>query len=89
MISLPTDNSPIVLDSEDNSHMETGDITVPLTLAEHELMLEIVSNAVGYLDFLVPSTYDLPENCEVLQRYDMINNLRERLLILWTDRFTN
>jgi hypothetical protein len=89
MISLPTDNSPIVLDSEDNSHMETGDITVPLTLAEHELMLEIVSNAVDYLDFIVPSTYDLPENCEVLQRYDMINNLRERLLILWTDRFTN
>jgi hypothetical protein len=89
MISLPTDNSSIVLDSEDNSHMETGDVTVPLTLAEHELMLEIVSNTVGYLDFLVPSTYDLPENCEVLQRYDMINNLRERLLILWTDRFTN
>lgn len=81
-------NSDIAIDTDIDSHIEKGDIVVSLTLAEHELMNDIIMNAVNAADFAIPYCLaDLPFDNEIVQRYTMLENLRERFNILWADRF--
>lgn len=88
MISLPNTNSHTAMDTDMDSHMEQGDIVVPLTMAEHELLNEIIIHAVDAANFAIPyCLHDLPIANEIVQRYTMIDNLRERFGILWADRF--
>jgi hypothetical protein len=88
MISLPNMNSNIAIDTDIDSHIEKGDIVVPFTLAEHELMNDIIMNAVNAADFAIPYCLsDLPFDNEIVQRYTMLDNLRERFVYLWADRF--
>ena len=88
MISLPNMNYDIAIDTDDDSHYQQGDIVVSLTLAEHELMNDIIMNAVNAADFAIPYCLaDLPLGNEIVQRYTMLENLRERFNILWADRF--
>lgn len=88
MISFPNMNSNIVMDTNDDSHMVKGDILVPLTMAEHELMNDIILHAVEAANFAIPYCLaDLPLDNEIVQRYTMLENLRERFVYLWADRF--
>jgi len=80
---------PIVEDTNEDSHIVQGDIQVPLTFAEHELINEVLLQAVNSFDFACPyGMFDLPIDSEIVQRYTMLENLRERFNILWSDRFT-
>jgi hypothetical protein len=80
---------PIVEDTNEDSHIVQGDIQVPLTFAEHELINEVLLQAVNSFDFACPyGMFDLPIDSEIVQRYTMLDNLRERFNILWSDRFT-
>lgn len=88
MISLPTPNYPVVEDSNEDSHIVQGDIQVTLTFAEHELINEVLMQASTAFDFACPyGMFELPISSEIVQRYTMIENLRERFNTLWTDRF--
>ena len=88
MISFPNTNSHTAMDTDMDSHMEQGDILVPLTMAEHELMNDIILHAVEAADFTIPFCLsDLPLDNEIVQRYTMLANLRERFIYLWADRF--
>ena len=81
-------NSNIAIDTDIDSHIEKGDIVVAFTLAEHELMNDIIMNAVNATDFAIPYCLaDLPLDNEIVQRYTMLDNLRERFVYLWADRF--
>ena len=87
MISLPS-NQLIVEDTNENAHIDQNDIQVTLTFAEHELINDVLMQAINSLDFACPyGLYDLPINSEVVQRYTTIENLRERFNTLWSDRF--
>lgn len=87
MISLPN-NQSIVEDTNEDSHIDQNDIQVTLTFAEHELITDVLMQAVNALDFACPyGLHDLPMDSEVVQRYTMVENLRERFNTLWTDRF--
>jgi hypothetical protein len=89
MISLPTPNYPVVEDSNEDSHIVQGDIQVTLTFAEHELMNDVLMQASTAFDFACPyGFHELPIDSEIVQRYTMIENLRERFNTLWSDRFT-
>jgi hypothetical protein len=89
MISLPTPNYPVVEDTNEDSHIVQGDIQVPLTFGEHELMNEVLMQASTAFDFACPyGMFDLPIDSEIVQRYTMLENLRERFNTLWSDRFT-
>ena len=80
---------PIVEDTNEDSHIVQGDIQVQLTFAEHELMNEVLMQAVNSFDFACPyGIYELPIDSEIVQRYTMLENLRERFNTLWSDRFT-
>ena len=89
MISLPTPNYPVVEDTNEDSHIVQGDIQVPLTYAEHELINEVLMQASTAFEFALPyGMFDLPIDSEIVQRYTMLENLRERFNTLWSDRFT-
>lgn len=87
MISLPT-HQPIVEDTNDDAHINQDDIQVTLTFAEHELINDVLMQAINALDFSCPyALHNLPIDSEVVQRYTMVENLRERFNALWSDRF--
>lgn len=88
MISLPVANYPTVEDTTDDSHVDQNDVNVTFTYAEHEMMVEIMCEIANMLDFACPSgMFDLPIDSELVQRYTMIENLRERFNTSWVDRF--
>lgn len=87
MISLPA-NQLIVEDTNEDSHISKGDIQVSLTFGEHELMMDVLMQAISAIDFACPyGIHELPLDSEIVQRYTMLDNLRERFSVLWTDRF--
>lgn len=87
MISLPM-NQLIVEDTNDDAHIDQGDIQVTLTYAEHEMINDVLMQAVNAFEFTCPyGIFDLPIDSELVQRYTMLDNLRERFNTLWSDRF--
>jgi hypothetical protein len=90
MISLQTPDYPVVEDTNDDAHIAQGDIQVSLTFAEHELMNDVLMQASTAFEFALPyGIYELPLDSEIVQRYTMLENLRERFNTLWSDRFTS
>jgi hypothetical protein len=71
--------------------MNEGNITVTLTESQHELINEMLMNALDAFQFVAPyadGVYDLPLDNPIVQRYTMVENLRELFYELWSDRFT-
>lgn len=70
--------------------METGNITVTLTESQHEMIVEILTNAQEAFNFVIPSSEYLtslaPDN-EVVQRQGILDSLQELFFSLWVDRF--
>lgn len=88
MISLPTPDYPVVEDTNYDAHISQGDIQVTMTYAEHEMMMEIIMQAISAVDFACRyGLHELPVDSEIVQRYTILDNLRERFSVLWTDRF--
>lgn len=70
--------------------MNEGDIVVTLTESQHELINDVLMNALEGFHLLAPydsGLHDLPIDNELIQRYTMIQNLKEMFFELWTDRF--
>ena len=90
MISLPVVNQPIVVDTNEDAHIDQNDLNVTLTFTEHEMLVDVLLQAVEMMNFACPNKYfDLPMDSEVIQRFSTIENLRERFNESWSDRFTN
>lgn len=88
MISLPTPNYPVVEDTNDDAHIDQRDVNVALTFAEHEMINDVLLQAVNMMEFACPYGYfNLPMESELIQRFSMIENLRERFNTAWQDRF--
>ena len=72
------------------SVMNKGNIVVTLTESQHELINDLLMNAIEGFHLVAPydaGLDDLPLDNEVIQRYTMIENLKEMFFELWTDRF--
>ena len=70
--------------------METGNITVTLTESQHEMMVEVLTNAQEAFNFAIPSSESfasLTLNNEIVQRQATLDTLQELFLTLWVDRF--
>lgn len=90
MISLSVPNYPIVEDTNSDEHIDQNDLNMTFTYAEHELLMEVMMQAVTAMDFAcLYGLHDLPMDNEIVQRYTMIENLRERFNTLWSDRFNS
>ena len=80
----------IALDTNDDLHIDQNDLTFTLTYTEHEMLCDMLLQAVNMMEFACPYKYfDLPMESELIQRFSMIENLRERFNTAWSDRFTN
>jgi hypothetical protein len=90
MISLPTITQLIVEDTNDDLHIDQNDLDIKLTYAEHEMLCDVLLQAVNMMEFSCPNGYfDLPMSSELIQRFSMIENIRERFNTAWSDRFNN
>lgn len=72
--------------------MNEGDITITITESQHELMIEIINHALDAMHFAMPygaSSYDIPLENEIVQRWEMTENMRDMFLQLWSDRFND
>ena len=70
--------------------MNTNDITVTLTEVEHELINDVLNHALESIHVVAPYSdgiWDLPLDNTIIQRYTLIENLRQRFNVLWSDRF--
>lgn len=70
--------------------MNEGNITVTLTESQHELINEMLVHALEAFQLVSPfddGICDLPLDNPIVQRYTMIDNLKEMFFELWTDRF--
>jgi hypothetical protein len=72
--------------------MNEGNITVTLTESQHELINEMIVHALESFQLVAPyddGICDLPLDNPIVQRYTMLDNLKEMFFELWTDRFTS
>lgn len=72
------------------THMQLGDITITLTESQHEVLMDSLMHSLDSFQLVAPyddGIDDLPLDNPVVQRYTLIQNLREMLGELWTDRF--
>lgn len=70
--------------------MIENDITVTFTEAEHEFLMDLLSYAQESINFIAPYAHELnslPIDNPIVQRYSMMENIKERLAALWVDRF--
>jgi hypothetical protein len=76
--------------SKKTSCMNEGDIVVSLTESQHEIINDILMNALEGFQLVAPydaGLFDLPLDNELIQRYTIIQNLKEMFFELWSDRF--
>jgi hypothetical protein len=62
-------------------------ITMEFTVEEHDLLNSILVHALDGMDLAIPCIYDLSEDSEILQRYQMLDKMRQRSYDLWAKRF--
>lgn len=70
--------------------MNENDITISLTESQHELLNEILCHAMDAFNLAAPyndGMFDLPLDNPIVQRYTMLENMREMFQQLWSDRF--
>jgi hypothetical protein len=70
--------------------MNEGNITVTLTESQHELINDMIMSTLEAFNVMSPwgdGMEDLPFENAILQRYDMVENLKSLFDTLWADRF--
>jgi hypothetical protein len=69
------------------SYYDMTPVTMEFDADEHDLLNSILVHALDGMDLAIPCIYDLPEDSEILQRYQMLDRMRNRSYDLWSQRF--
>ena len=64
-------------------------VTMEFTVEEHDLLNSILCHAVDGMDLAIPCLYDLSEDSEIRQRYEMLDRIKNHSYSLWAQRFGN
>ena len=69
--------------------MNKNDITITITESQHELLIDVLNHAQDAMDLAVSYDvlYGLPLENSIVQKYTMMENLKEMIQELWWDRF--
>lgn len=73
----------------EENYCDQKPVTMEFTYEEHDLLNSILCHAADAMDLAIPCIYDLPENSEIRQRYDMLEHIKNRSYDLWKTRFGN
>ena len=68
---------------------DTTPITMEFTADEHDLLNNILVHALDGIHLAIPCIYDLPEDSEIRQRYEMLERIKDQSYQLWSQRFPN
>jgi hypothetical protein len=68
---------------------DTTPITMEFTADEHDLLNSILVHALDGMHLAIPCIYDLPEDSESLQRYEMLERMKNHSCSLWEHRFNS
>jgi len=70
-----------------NNQIDQTPVTMEFTYEEHDLLNSILNHAIDGMDLAILCIYDLPENSEIRQRYEMLDRMKNRSYDLWANRF--
>jgi hypothetical protein len=62
-------------------------VTMEFTADEHDLLNSILCHAIDGMDLAIPCIYDLPEDSEIRQRYELLEHMKNNSYKLWSQRF--
>ena len=68
---------------------DTTPITMEFTADEHDLLNNILVHALDGIHLAIPCIYDLPEDSEIRQRYELLEHMKNHSYSLWANRFGN
>ena len=68
---------------------DTTPITMEFTADEHDLLNDILVHALDGMHLAIPCIYDLPEDSEIRQRYELLEHMKNHSYSLWAQRFGN
>jgi hypothetical protein len=74
---------------EETNCYDQNPVTVEFSVEEHDLLNSILCHAVDGMDLAIPCIYDLPEDSEIRQRYEMLELMKDHSYKLWSQRFGN
>ena len=66
---------------------DTTPITMEFTADEHDLLNSVLNHAMDGMDLAIPCIYDLPEDSEIRQRYELLEHMKNNSYKLWSQRF--
>lgn len=64
-------------------------VTMEFDADEHDLLNSILNHAIDGMDLAIPCIYDLSEDSEIRQRYEMLDRMKNHSYSLWATRFGN
>lgn len=70
-------------------YYDTQPVMMEFTVEEHDLLNSILCHAIDAMDLAIPCLYDLPEDSEIRQRYEMLDRMKNHSYSLWSTRFGN
>ena len=73
----------------ETNYCDQQSVTMEFTFKEHDLLNSIMCHASEAMDIAIPCVYDLSEDSEIRQRYEMLDSMRNRSYDLWKKRFGN
>jgi hypothetical protein len=71
----------------EENYCDQQPVTMEFTYEEHDLLNSILCHASDGMYVMIPSIYELSEDSEIRQRFDMLEKMRSRSYSLWTQRY--
>jgi hypothetical protein len=71
----------------EENYCDQQPITMEFTYEEHDFLNSILCHAADGMYLAIPCIYDLPKDSEIRQRYEMLEEMRNRSYDLWKTRF--
>lgn len=79
----------IGLELNETNYCDQQPVTMEFTFEEHDLLNDILCHASDGMYVACPSYHELPEDSEFVQRFKMLEEMRNRSYDLWKTRFGN
>ena len=73
----------------ETNYYDQQPVMMEFTVEEHDLLNGILIHALDGMDLAIPCIYDLQENSEIRQRYEMLEHMKNHSYSLWAQRFGN
>ena len=78
-----------VTELNETNYCDQTPVTMEFTFEEHDLLNSILNHAIDGMDLAIPCIYDLPEDSEIRQRYELLEHMKNHSYSLWATRFGN